>query len=515
MSADNHAVTANNKRIAHNTLFLYGRMFLVMSISLFTSRVILRALGVDDFGIFNVVGGTVAMMNVVNSAMSVSTQRYLTFELGKNDYIQFSKTFSMCINIFILLSVIILVIGETVGLWFINKCLTIPENRISAANWVYQFAMLSCICSLMTNPYNATIIAHERMNVFAYIGIAEAVSKLAIAYILIIIPFDRLASYGALTFTSSLAILLVYRWYCNKHFKNFKYSFTWDTILFKKLAIYSGWNLFGSLSGVAKGQGLNILINIFFGPSVNAARGIAYQVNGVVHSFFTNFYTAVRPQITKYYAQGDKVNMFNLVFKSSKMAFFLILMVSLPILVETPFIVKSWLGIMPDYLVPFIRLIIIITAIDSMSTPLMTAIHATGDNRLYQLAVGIIMIMTLPISYIALKSGCSPISVFIISLILSIVSLFIRLAIAHKQLGIPFISFIKQVILRSSSVAGLSILIPLFMHKTLQPGLITTTAICLTCICCCILSSYLVGLNKKEKVAFQRIVRTKLKNNPK
>lgn len=507
----NNAVQSSNKRIAKNTLILYVRMFVVMLISLFTSRVILKTLGVDDFGIFNVVGGVVMMMNMVNGAMSVSTQRYLTFELGKKDYVQFAKTFSMCMNIFFLLCVLMLIVGETVGLWFLNTYLVIPPERIEAANWVYQFALLSCMCTLLNNPYNATIVSHERMNVYAYIGIAEVIFKLAIVYILLIIPVDRLAAYGALTFISSLAMTLIYRWYCVKHFREARYFFYWDGKLFKQLASYSGWNLFGSLSGVAKGQGLNILINIFFDPSVNAARGIAYQVNSVVHLFFTNFYTAVRPQITKYYAQGDKENMFRLVSNSSKMAFFLILFVSLPLVIEAPFVIQLWLGQMPDYVVPFVRLIIIITAIDSMSTPLMTAIHATGNNRLYQFTVGMIMIMTLPISYIFLKQGYSPISVFVISLALSVLSLFVRLFIAHKQIGLPFMSYTIQVVLRAFAVAALAFILPGWLHHTMTPGWSATISVCATSVLSSLTFAYMVGLNGTERESVVTLVRNQIK----
>ena len=506
MSVENHIVASNNKRIAKNTLILYARMFLVMLISLYTSRVILKTLGVSDFGIFNVVGGVVVMMNVINGAMSVSTQRYLTFELGRKDMTQFKNTFSMCMNIFIGLSFLILVIGETIGLWFVNTYLVIPEERIIAANWVYQFALLSCICSLLSNPYNAAIIAHERMNVFAYIGIAEVLLKLFIVYLLLIVPFDRLATYGALTFFSSFIITNIYRFYCRQHFPETSYRFYWNKALFRSLFSYTGWNLFGSLSGVAKGQGLNILINMFFGPSVNASRGIAYQVNGVVHSFFSNFYTAVRPQITKYYAEGDLKNMHKLVFNSSKMAYFLILLDSLPLIIETPFIIQLWLGQTPEYVVPFVRLIIVITAIDSMSTPLMTAIHATGDNRLYQFMVGFIMILTLPISYVFLRLGFSPVSVFVISLVLSLLSLFVRLGIANRQIRIPFMEYTIQVVFRSFAVALMACILPLIIHNLMNEGWSCIICICIVCVICCGASAYFIGLNREEKQSTVRMI---------
>ena len=502
--------TENNKRIAKNTLILYIRMLFVMLVSLYTSRVVLNILGVEDFGIYNVVGGVVVMMNVINSAMSVSTQRYLTFELGKKNLEQFKKTFSLCMTIFIGLSILIVILGETIGLWFVNEYLVIPQERMVAANWVYQFAVFSCVCSLLNTPYNATIIANEKMQVYAYISIVEVILKLAIVYLLIIVPFDKLASYGALTFVSSLVITLIYHYYCTRKFKEARYEFNWDKKLFHQLAAYSGWNLFGSLSGVAKGQGLNILINMFFGPSVNAARGIAYQVNGVVSSFFSNFYMAVRPQITKYYAQDKKEEMYKLVFNSSKMSFFLIILISLPIVIEAPVIIKLWLGQTPEYVVPFMRIIIMITAIDAMSTPLMTAIHATGKNRTYQLAVGIIMIMTLPISYVFLKLGYSAISVFIVSLILSIISLFVRLYISYRQVGISFRNFTLDVIFRSFITALLSSIVPLIMHVVMPLSLVKTILVCLVCIISTLCVSYLIGLNSEEKKSVIAFIRKKI-----
>ena len=493
------SVKENDKRIFKNTVFLYIRMFIVMLVSLYTSRVVLSTLGVTDYGIFNVVAGVVVMMNVVNGAMSVSTQRYLTFALGKKDYQGLRQTFSMCMSIFIGLSVLVLILGETVGLWFVNTYLVIPPERMQAANWVYQFAILSCICTLLNNPYMAMITAHERMNVYAYVGIIEAVLKLLIVYLLLVIPMDRLIVYGFLTFLSSFVVTLIYHIYSVRHFAESRYCFYWDKSLFKQLASYSGWNLFGAFSGVAKGQGLNMLINMFFGPSVNASRGIAYQVNGVVGSFFSNFYTAVRPQITKYYAQGDMENFYRLVINSSKMAFFLILLISLPLIVEAPMIINLWLGQEPQYVVVFVRLIIMITAIDAMSTPLMTAIHATGNNRLYQICVGMIMIMTLPISYVFLKMGSSPVAVFLVSLCLSIISLFVRLLIASKQTGLPFARYAVQVVFRSILVAGMACILPWYLHGILDSSVLSTVLVCVVSVVSVLFFAYLLGFDSEER----------------
>ena len=505
----------NNKRIAKNTVILYIRMIVVMFITLFTSRVILKALGVDDFGIYNVVGGVVTMMAVVNNAMAVATQRYLTFELGKGDMQQFKKVFSTCMTIYIALAILLLLLAETVGLWFVNTQLVIAPDRLFAANIVYQFAILSSICAMIQIPYNAAIISHEKMNAFAYIGIVEAVMRLLIAYVLFISPIDKLSLYGGLTFLSSFAIFATYRTYCIRKFQETHYTFMWDKALTRQLISYSGWNLFGALSGVAKGQGLNILINIYFGAAVNAAHGIANQLNHAITMLFSNFYIAVRPQITKYYAQNNLKEMFNLVYRSSKMSFFLILVCSLPLIIEAPAIIQLWLGQTPDYVISFVRIIVIISAVDAMSTPLMTAIHATGDIRLYQIVVGVTMILTLPISWIFLKLGYNANVVFYVSLVLSTISLFIRLAIANKKTGIPYWGFIKTVIAPSVIVSAVAVVPAYAAQKIMEQGIMPTITVCCISVISVLFAAYTIGLNKQERGAISRMFLKKLKINRK
>ena len=500
----------NNKRIAKNTIILYIRMLVVMFVTLFTSRIVLKALGVEDFGIYNVVAGVVTMMAVVNNAMAVSTQRYLTFELGKDDMLRFKQVFSTCMTIYLALALLLLILAETIGLWFVNTQLVIAPNRMFAANVVYQFAILSSICAMVQIPYNAAIISHEKMDAFAYIGIVEAVMRLLIAFAIFISPIDKLSLYGGLIFLSSFAIFMTYRIYCVRKFQETHYRFMWDKALTMQLISYSGWNLFGALSGVAKGQGLNILINLYFGAAVNAAHGIANQLNHAITMLFSNFFTAVRPQITKYYAQNNLKEMFNLVYRSSKMSFFLIMVCSLPLIIEAPTIIQLWLGQTPEYVVSFVRIIVIISAIDAMSTPLMTAIHATGDIKLYQIVVGFTMILTLPISWIFLKAGFNADSVFYVSLVLSTISLFIRLGIANKKTGIPYWGFIKQVFIPSVVVAFTSAAIPLTMHLYLENRILNTVIICIISILSVVIASFCIGMNKREKEAISKIVYKRL-----
>ncbi len=503
--------SSNNKRIAKNTLVLYVRMFLMMALSLFTSRVILQVLGVEDFGIYNVVGGIVSMMGVINGAMSVSTQRYLTFELGKEDVVRLKQVFCMCLQIYMMLGVLLILLAETIGVWFLNTQLVIPESRLTAANWVFQFSIYSSVCSLLTNPYNAVIISHEKMGVYAYISIADVVLSLAICYLLLVIPIDKLSTYGFLMFLLRAMNCGFYWLYCHLKHKETKYTFYWETALFKKLISYTGWNLFGSTAGLVKGQGLNILLNMFFNPSVNAARGIAYQVNSAVHQFFTNFYTAVRPQITKYYAQGDMDNMFKLVFRSSKLSFFLILFISLPLIVEAPFVIRLWLGQMPEYVVPFMRLIIMITAVDSMANPLMTTAHATGNIALYQSLVGSMTILNIPISYVFLSLGFSPLIVFDVSLIISVINLFLRLWIVKRLVNFPVWEYISKILFICLVVSMVSSILPIILHYYISPSIAVSLMVLVVSLLSAGFTIWMIGLTREERQFATNLLKKKLK----
>jgi len=506
----NSETSSNNKRIAKNTLALYFRMFIVMGVSLFTSRVILQVLGVEDFGIYNLVGGVVAMMGVINSVMTAATNRFIAYELGRGDQDQLKKTFSVCLSIYILISIIFLIIAEALGVWFVNTQLTIPEERMGAANWVYQFSIAAVIVHLLQNPFNATLIAHERMNVYAYISVVEAIAKLAIVYMLMISPIDKLIMYGLLMLIVTISITGCYAGYSMKHYPESRYRFVWDAPLFKRLISYSGWSMFGALGGMFKGQGLNVLLGMFFNPSVNAARGIAYQINNVVKQFFTNFYTAVRPQITKYYAKGQIDEMMNLVFKSSKLSYYLILLLSLPIIVETPAIIQLWLGQLPENVVPFVRLIILITAIDCTSNPIMTTAQATGNIKLYQFVLGMLLILNVPVSYVALKLGASPVAVFEISLAICCIEFFTRLWLVNRVIDFPIRRYLTEVCGRVLIVTILSALIPVLIHNYLVDGIWWSLANCaLTCMCT-ILIIYFVGTTKGEKEFIHNILIKKL-----
>lgn len=391
----------NNKRIAKNTMLLYFRMILTMLVTLYTSRVVLNTLGVEDFGIYNVVGGVVVMFSFLNSAMSSATQRFLSFELGKNNIKQFTKVFSMSINIHALIAIIILVLAETIGLWFVNTQLVIPTDRMDAANWVYQCSILAFMVTIMSVPYNASIIAHEKMAAFAYISILEVSLKLLIVFMLQWLAFDKLKLYAVLFLLVAVIIRLVYGLYCKYKIEGCRYVWTADKKLFQTLFSYAGWNLWGNMAAVGMDQGVNILLNIFFGPVVNAARGIAYQLSSAVRMFVSNFQMAVNPQIVKRYAVEDITSMHKLIFVSSKASYLLLLFLGLPLAIEANFVLSLWLGDVPEYTVVFVRLVIVIMLIDSLSGSLITAAQATGRIKLYQTLVGGLLLFIVPISYIS------------------------------------------------------------------------------------------------------------------
>lgn len=492
--------TENNKRIAKNTLLLYIRMLFMMSVSLYTSRVVLNVLGVEDFGIYNVVGGIVAMFGFLNAAMSSSTQRYITFELGRKDFNQLSKVFSTSISIHTFISIIIFILAETIGLWFLYNKMTIPIERMNAALWVYQGAITSTIVLIMSVPYNATIIAHEKMSAFAYISVLEVVLKLLIVYLLLIGNFDKLKLYAVLMLTIQIVIRFIYGNYCKRHFAETKFHLCKDWSLFKNMLAFAGWNLWGNCAAITFTQGLNILLNIFFGPAINAARGIAVQVQGAVTQFSYNFQTALNPQITKSYATGDYSYMHKLIFRSSKFTFFLLLLLSMPILLETETILTLWLKNVPEHTINFLRIILCITIIDATANPLMISASATGHVKRYQSIVGGTLLAILPTSYIVLKLGGNAESVFIIHLAFCILAFIIRLLIIGPLIKLSYKQYFQTVILKCLVVLIVALILPIILKFIVNTSLLDSIIICLSSILSILLSIYFIGLDKNEKI---------------
>lgn len=470
-----------------------------MVVSLYTSRVVLNALGVTDFGIYNVVGGVVTMFTFLNTAMSSGTQRFLNFELAKNNHLQLNRVFSMSLSIHVMIAIIIFVLAETVGLWFVNTQMTIPDNRIEAANWIYQFSVLSMMILLTQVPYTASIIAHERMDAYAYIGIAEVFLRLFAVIALTWILADKLKAYAVLTFLVTVTITLCYRIYCKRNFAECTFKLTKDKALFKTLTGFASWNLFGSITLMLNTQGQNILLNIFFGPAINAARGLAFQANNAISSLVNNFQTAVNPQIVKSYATGDYQYFESLIFRSTKFSFFLLLICVAPILVETEYILTLWLKIVPEYSVIFFRLILIGSLLDSFSNPLTMASSASGRIKLYQACVGGLTLLNIPLAYVALKMGFSATSVFIIAILIIGFALIVRLFILRKIVSLNVKSFSVEVLFRSA-ISFILILAPAFFIKAmLSDGFWQFISVTIITLALSALVIIYVGMKKNER----------------
>ena len=489
----------NNKRIAKNTLLLYFRMLFMMVVSLYTSRVILNALGVEDFGIYNVVGGVVAMFSVISGSLSAAISRFITYELGKGDQSKLNKIFSASVTIQLLLSLIIVVLIESVGVWFMNAKMTIPETRMTAANWVLQFSIVTFVINLISVPYNAAIIAHEKMSAFAYISILEAVCKLAIAFLIMVSPMDKLIFYAILMCAVSIIVRFTYGHYCKKHFTECTYHFHWDKEILKQMFGFAGWNFIGASSAVLRDQGGNIVLNMFFGPSVNAARGIANQVNNAITGFVQNFMTALNPQITKSYASGDREYMMTLIFQGARLSFYMLLLLSLPVLVNTHYILVIWLKLVPEHAVLFVQLILVFAMCESISNPLVTAMLAIGKIRNYQLVVGGLQLLNLPLSYLCLRLGYFPESVLLVAIAISLCCLAARLYMLRGMIGLSSILYMRKVFLNVLLVTICSVIIPFALANYVEENFFSFVLVSLVAMICTIIVEYFIGCNKSER----------------
>lgn len=418
-----------------------------MGVSLYTSRIVLRELGVSDYGIYSLVGGIVALFGFFNAAMSSATQRYLSFDIGKGDQEKLRKTFSASLTIHAGIALLVLILAETIGLWYVNYKMVFPPERNFAVNVVYQFSVFSFLLGIIQVPYNALIIARERMNVYAYVSILEVILKLIIVFLLVFFGSDKLITYAILTFVVSFIIRIVYQVYCRKHFQESKYKFEYDKEYYRELMSYSGWNLFGNIAAVARGQGINVVLNLFFGTVVNAAYGITLTVQGAVQSFVTNFQVAVNPQIIKNYAKGDLNAMQLLIFRSSKLSFFLFFILSFPIILNTEYILNLWLTVVPEHTVIFIQLAFVYLMIDSISYSLIIAVQATGKIKKYQMILGTFIFLNLPIAYLVLRLGGRPESVYYVLISVTFLTLVFRMFFVKNLLGFKPLVFMKNVIL--------------------------------------------------------------------
>ena len=505
--------TANdNSRILKNTLMLYFRMLLLLVINLYTSRVILRELGVDDYGIYNVVGGIVVILSFLNSAMAGGTQRFMNVEMGRKDQNALNKVFSTSQQIHMFVAIAVLLIAETVGLWFLNYHMNIPNLRMQAANWVYQFSVFAALFGIFTVPYNAAIISHEKMSAFAYISIMEAFLKLAVAFAIIWSPFDKLIFYSFLMLVVGVINCSIYAVYGIKHFTECrKTSIKICKPMMAQMLSFSGWTVFGNLGYILHTQGIAIVINMFFTVAINAAQGIANQINGVVTQFANNFLVALNPQVVKTYAAGEYEIMHNLIIRGCKMAFCLMAFFVIPLILEAPTVLKVWLGIVPDYAVIFMRLVLLISLVNSFSSLLATAKGATGSIKSYQITLTLIGALHLPFVWIAFSFGAGAEYSMYIYLMLVVILQGFRIWFVCRSINLSIRKFLKKVLATCLYVLILSSIIPTVLHFILNPSLLTTIFVGGISAVCVILSTFYIALTASERKAIIRPIMTRIR----
>lgn len=456
----------NNKRIAKNTVFLYIRMIVVLAIGLYTVRAVLDILGATDYGIYNVIGGVVGMFSFLNGTLTTASQRYFSIELAKNNTTRLNEWFCLNISIFSFLIILFLVIAETVGLWFINTQLTIPEERMFAANIIYQFSIFSFCVSFFSIPYDALIIAHEKMNAFAFISIVDAVLKLVIVFILIRVQYDKLIIYGLLMLIVSVGVTGAYYIYSRRHFEESKFHFYWNKDEFKELLGFSGWHLLGTFAMITRSQGINILINMFFNPAVNAARAVAYQVYSAVIRLSDSFFTAVTPQLYKSYSSQEYEGFYKLINRSTALCTMLVAILIFPLLSNTDYILNLWIKEVPEYTIAFTQLVLLNSLIDAFNGPSITAALASGKIKKFQLVVANVILLNLPISYVALKLGAQPTMTMVVSICISLASVFIRGYLLRSLVNLPLKKYFGVVVkILIASMINLAIVYLLLYNK--------------------------------------------------
>ena len=496
---DENAQREGGRRVARNTLLLYGRMLVLLFIGLYTSRVILKALGVDDLGIYSTVGDVTAMFAVLSGSLSAAISRFLTYELGTGRKDRLQQIFSSAVSIQIFIALVIAAMAEPLGLWFISHKMTIDPERLSAARWVLHFSIITFAINLISVPYNAAIIAHERMGAFAWIGILEGAAKLGVALMILKASGDRLILYAGLMCLVALAVRLIYGSYCRGRLEECRFSFHMDWRLLGQMFSFAGWNFIGSSAGVIRDKGGNILINVFCGTAVNGARGLALQLSGAVQGFANNFMTALNPQITKSYAAGEHDYMLKLIFRGARYAFFLLLLIGLPVLLNTDFLVGIWLGEVPAHTVLFAQLALIFAMSEAMSNPLVTAMLATGNIRDYQLIVGGIQLLNVPISWLLLRAGYPAECVLVVAIVLSQISLAARLILLRRMIDLPVGRYLREVWLRIVLVGLIAWVLPFFCGRLLPDGWAGLIISCLICVIWTAAVIYIGGLNPEER----------------
>lgn len=504
----------NNKRIAKNTLLLYVRMLFTIIVGLYTSRLILSTLGINDYGIYNVTGGIVTMLAFLNSAMAAASQRYISFELGRQKFQYLKDVFRTSVTVHIIIAGIIFVIAETAGVWFLNTHINIASERMVAANWVYQCSILTFMLAVISVPYNACIIAHEHMKAFAYISIIEVSLKLVIVYLLLILATDKLITYAILVLCVSIIIRIIYGLYCKKYFEECTYKFTLNQKLFKEMFAFAGWSIIGNLGFSLKDQGSNIVLNIFCGTTINAARGVALQVNGIINSFSGYFTMALNPQITKQYAAGNIQESIQLVYAGCRYSFYLLSIISIPFMVNLDYLLSLWLESVPPYTSKFLFLALIAALINSMASPIVTAMQATGKIKTFQITICIIMLCEVPMAYITLNLGFPPYMAMIPTIIIITIGLFARFILLKKVVKSYSIKyFILHIVIKNMLIATGCALSALFMGRYFTDknfiNFIFSSSIAFIIT---LAGIYILGISSKERTFINNKIKRCLQN---
>lgn len=498
--------SASNKRIAKNTLFLYVRMGLSILVNLYTVRVIWQVLGIDDYGIYNLVGGIVLMFQFLNSAMVASSQRFISFELGKGNLDKLRKVFSISVTVHYLLAGAILLLAETIGLWFLNAKLNIPPDRMVAANWVYQCSILAFLVTVISVPYNACIVAHEHMKAYGYFGILEVLLKLGIVFLLMAIPFDKLITYAVLVLIVQVSIRIIYQIYCRRHFPECHYNYTRDPHLMRDMFSFAGWSFIGNMGFSVRDQGLNIILNMFFNVAMNAARGVALQISNVISGFASNFQMALNPQITKRYAAGEINSMIDLVFRGCKFSLYLLSIIAIPLWITCEEILKLWLDSVTPQTIVFLKLALIMALIDSMVSPITTAIQATGKIKVFQILISIIMIASIPTAWIFMKISPNPYAVMYVAIGCSIVALLTRIFLLNSMINISITKFVRHVILTGFLIIFSSGSISCFIYTFLSKDITSVVLVSTLSILISISLIYVIGLSDSEKTYLKKLI---------
>lgn len=489
-----------NRTIARNTLFLYMRMVIVLLISLYTTRVIINALGVVDFGINNVVAGFVSMFAFLNASMSNGVQRFYNYKLGKEGEEALKKVYNTSLQIQGLIAIIVVLLLETFGLWYFNNHMVIPIERREVAWWVFQFSVLSLVIVIIQIPFSAAIMSHEKMDYFAYVSILDVLLKLGFALCISYVKTDKLFFYGCYGLGIAVLNFLLFYVYCKLRFKSIRFEYSFQKDLFKEMLSFSGWNIFGTFAYVMKGQGVNMLLNSFFGPVVNAARGVSSMIENAIRGFQSNIVVSFRPQTVQSYAQGNNMRVKNLMYSLSKLSYIMLFMVSMPVILELESILKLWLGeTIPDQTISFTILTLIIMVLSGLNTPLSQVVHATGKMKIYQIGTSIVVCSILPFSWIALKMGGTPIVVYIVDLIMVIINQIVCLYLLKRIFPYSCLEYLKVVIWPCIYVTLISSIIPVTLHLIISQSIIRMIIVGVTSVGCTLLCSYYYALNNYEK----------------